>query len=345
LKECLGLPRLLETVIEVAKESCGRPELLCADIRSRVLTRYEAKTKYSNAAMRAATLVAAFSTKFGYVETVLRKQQVTEAELSGYLVRCQNSPAIPPLLLPVWLELENDTASTALLRHAVAIYTLSETSSGKAFAPRFERQLGYLYQLRSLVDAIQRSDQASGAFGDRTVQGLLGHFCVAREDSTSNLILEEVLPTNQKSELEGMPQDPANMTPGTIYLPKSDEPGFDVALVEKTKTGERLLILIEAKLSLPNATTRLSVKMIADKLRKSLRRPEVKTHFDAGRLCFIVGGLQKLTSARRGSIEEQVAQKFAAAEAERVLQSLVVLTLEWTTHLLTPTLASLPPFC
>jgi hypothetical protein len=113
LHECIGVPRLLETVVLVARDFPENDESVVDVIREKVTTKFRAKGKYNNEDLRDKAMFAALSC---YCKHVPARQHLSnEAEKEGYLFRVgdESHAVIPPLLLRLWHEITVASPSEA----------------------------------------------------------------------------------------------------------------------------------------------------------------------------------------------------------------------------------------
>jgi hypothetical protein len=371
LRECAGVPRLLEKVFLTAGSSRINDDSSCEAIRAEVGRLFETHDKYDNRQLRNDALLAALSGTWRQASDD-RLQKTLEAEREGYLF----DGTIPPLLLMWWSDMRDEPAKSdemhALLQAAVGIYTLSDDVGGAMHGPRFEKQLAHLWRILTITDAVWRRDEASES-RPRTIHGMLGGGQVAvannavachEPDAAFNVELRELRPAvllERFQELDKPAADPTDVpaTPklGTPYFPKDQQnPGFDFAIFERTVDGGVQLVLVETKFSAQGATTApLSKKDIVDKYVKAIEgRPEVRARLLQGQLCYVIGGLREVQNGAIDDVDGVVEAIVEALQQKDVVRdpslqqlvggSLVLLTRGHTELLLTPTLSSLPPF-
>jgi hypothetical protein len=373
LNECLGVPRVLEKVFLAADSPLITGDSSCEAIRLKVGHLFESHHKYKVRHLRNDALVAALSGPWRPTSEK-RQEQTGAAEREGYLF----DGRIPPLLLFWWSAMPDEQCHAdeahALLKAAIGIYTLSQVVDGAEHGTRFERQLAHLWRILTITDAVSRRE------GDRhvkrTIHGVLGRGLLdvaggavsvrSLDDAAAafNLSLNEPdteLLHQPFQELDKPDKGPtnvqANAAHGIPYFPKDKQnPGFDFAMKEPTSVaGGHVLVLVEAKFSGVDATTKLSQGDIVDKFVLAVKdRPSVQKCLLESRLCYIIGGLQsmnynviehreKLIDAIVKSLRFKNVAKHVSLKT-LVGQSLVLLTREHVEALLTPTLASLPPF-
>jgi hypothetical protein len=371
LRECLGVPRLLEKVFKVAGEAHIDAHSACDTIRTMVAIHFESGMKYRNRMLRFDALLAALSGPWRPASDA-RQQKTRAAEREGYLF----DGKIPPLLLKWWWSMDDECGQAdemhALLQAANGIYILSDEVSGAEHGPRFERQLAHLWRILTITDAVSRRE--CDEVRPRTIHGILGKAQLNRssravspradDTATFNRVLKDIdavqlsRPSEELDKPAASHTDvPADLVHGIPYFPKDKQnPGFDFVVVEPAAGGGGVQVLVEAKFSAEEATTSpLSQAAIVEKYVKAIRgRPTVREHLLAGRLCYLIGGLRKVQEGVMRDIDTVVSAIVDALRKGDVVQhdgllqlvrgSLVLLTRGHTEALLTSTLSSLPPF-
>lgn len=374
LHECIGVPRLLETVVLVARDFPDNDESAVDVIREKVTAKFRAKGKYQDEDLRDKAIFAALSCYCKH--TLVRQRSSNEAEKEGYLFRVgDEGPAvIPPLLLRRWQEMTAFSLSETyvLVRAASNICSLSDVREGAEHGRPFEKQLAHLFRIIAVVDTIWRQETLSfhRSHLPRTLLGQLGNKSIlAVGASVARSVLLDPQAAFNKSLIEpnardlmqafvplnGVADIPFDAESGTTYLPSNPQnPGYDFAIIDALALEEgNLITLVESKFSTEFAATKLSWTEIKDKFLGALRdRPEIQKAFLAGRLCYIIGGLrhvQEKVQSQRPQLVEEIASKIRnelsmLATPTLVGRALVVLSRDLVGELLTPTLAELPPF-
>ncbi len=285
---------------------------------------------------------------------------------------------IPPLLLRWWWTMADEQGQAdethALLKAAVEIYALSDEVGAAEHGPRFELQLSHLWRILTITDAVSRRESPERP-SRRTIRAMLGgglhegaddsvaptSLTVAQAAFNQELGEQDVSRLLENFAKLDKPSHsptavPSDGLPGRMYFPEDKQnPGFDFTVVEPScGQGRPVQVLVEAKFSGEDASTELSQKEIVDKFANAVKgRPFVKECLLQGRLCYVIGGLrnvqaQVLTNrdALIGDIVTRLESTGVAGTSLKNLigQSLVLLTRKHVEVLLTPTLASLPPF-
>ena len=381
LRESLGIPRLLEYIFRVAETLVLEDGTATDVIRHKVQVAFSAKGKYADVGYCSDSIFAAFSTYRGH--SPARETRTKLAEREGYLFKAGSDFQVPPLLLRWWrgfLEQSGDINAMALVRAANNIISQSDIPDGPEHAHRWERQLAHLWRILMITNKMWR---AENEIRSRTLLGQLGsgskiHDIVLASVAPDvaklavfNCELEEF--TSEESTLDfgtieqpqsGATDLPPNMGYGRIYFPADrSNPGFDFAVADQKKLRngqepEDVITLVEAKFSAPGSTTQLTKKDIKEKFNLMLKgRPTVQKAFLEKRLCYVIGGLrnpqvQAVVKDMPGLIDEiannisSFNESASSFEEKRSLVSrcLVILSREHVLGLLTPSLASLPPF-
>ena len=352
LRECAGVPRLIEKVFEVARSPAMNDESSLDAIRVWVGTKFEQLSKYRNRRHRNAALVSALSF---HAQSQAREDQTRAAEREGYLF----DGLIPPLLLKWWW-VEPDEQGVldeahALLKSACEMRAMSDVVGGSQHGPNFEKQMANLWKMLTITDSIFRSEEGSSQ--PRSIWGMLGGAVlpaagrmVSRYSAAAAFkkpLREVDTWSSLKSKEEFQGDLPVRMELNTCYFPKSaSHSGFDFALLEPYG-DQGVLVLVECKFSKDLATTKLSTKDIVNKFVLALRnRPNIQRFLAEGRLCFVIGGLRKCTVDVEAAATEIVGKlkKELDISEQHVHSSLIVLHREHTKALLRPTLSGLPPF-
>mmetsp|Transcript_71358 Transcript_71358/g.231909 ORF Transcript_71358/g.231909 Transcript_71358/m.231909 type:complete len:708 (-) Transcript_71358:120-2243(-) len=370
LRDCLGIPRLVESTMQAAGTVCSLAGWSVDTISGEVSKVFSGARKYPNFSYRRDALFAALTRYRVHCEVRDARTQVAERE--GYLFGNQ----IPPILLRWWLaSMMPGSADEAavLLKSANQIISFSDIRDGASHGKPFERQLAHLWRILTVTDTIWRSEQ-SGERKPRTVLGMLGKGCVdlARtsvakmSDTTAsfNRALAHVESdllcggfVELKKPAVGPTDVPAELEVGTTYFPEDPQnPGFDFAVVDKLADSEGVLLtVVEAKYSGEGATTKLGNDDIAKTFKNALQeRPELQKVFLDGRLCYVIGGMMRVQDSMI-SDKKGVVSAIAAAVVKimpnnkdmmigLVERSLVVLNRAHVQVLLSPTLSRLPPF-
>ncbi|CAJ1408814.1 unnamed protein product [Effrenium voratum] len=352
LRECAGVPRLIEKVFEVARSPAMNDKSSCDAIRVWVGTKFQQLSKYKNRNHRSAALVSALSF---HAQSQAREDQTRAAEREGYLF----DGLIPPLLLKWWWVGPDEQGvldeAHALLKSACEICAMSDVLGGAQHGPNFEKQMASLWKMLTITDSIFRREEGRGQ--PRSILGMLGG---NRLPAASRMVsrysaaaafdkpLREVATWSLlKSKEEFQGDLPVRMELNTCYFPKSPSySGFDFALLEPYG-DQGVLVLVECKFSKELATTKLSTEDIVNKFVLALRNcPNIQGFLAEGRLCFVIGGLRECTvdvEAAATEIVGKLKKEFDISE-QQVHSSLIVLHREHTKALLRPTLSCLPPF-
>ncbi|CAJ1443945.1 unnamed protein product [Effrenium voratum] len=301
LRECAGVPRLIEKVFEVARSPAMNDKSSCDAIRVWVGTKFQQLSKYKNRNHRSAALVSALSF---HAQSQAREDQTRAAEREGYLF----DGLIPPLLLKWWWVGPDEQGvldeAHALLKSACEICAMSDVLGGAQHGPNFEKQMASLWKMLTITDSIFRREEGRGQ--PRSILGMLGG---NRLPAASRMVsrysaaaafdkpLREVATWSLlKSKEEFQGDLPVRMELNTCYFPKSPSySGFDFALLEPYG-DQGVLVLVECKFSKELATTKLSTEDIVNKFVLALRNcPNIQGFLAEGRLCFVIGGLRECT--------------------------------------------------
>ena len=316
IRECLGLPRLLECVFKVARFEELEDGTTTNEVRRAVERPFNPQGKYENEQWRCAAVFAAFSTYQHHTEH--RRALIKKAEDKGYLFFRGSSNSsehvlIPPVILRWWRQdfprVDDDT--DALLRAASQFVSLSNT--GQRDGKPWEKQLVHLWRILTITDRMWRAEQKGQL--PRTILGQLGlksKLCNivrtsvypgAFSDNTAvfNYRLKEVDSYKLMKDFKmvkrvgGHVADvPGDMKAGETYFPLDDNnTGFDFAVADKI-VGRRakglLITFVEAKFSSPNSSAKLRAEDIVNKFLLALEgRPIVKRAFAERRLCYVIG--------------------------------------------------------
>jgi hypothetical protein len=377
VRDCAGIPRLLEVVCKLVG-TCGSAPTL-QGVRAVVAKDDMVIAKQTDEASRNEAVLSAFSA-WRFLPPIdvnaknAFKHSVDALMKNGYLYRISEEPdteaawqqaGVPPLMLRAW-DIKYTSDSNPLLSAAVAFLSKDDVVGAYDGRRDFEPQAEALIELLFLVDREWRvRASAAGTLSTpRTLRSLFGadkdaldgavHASACGDPAaTFNLqlfghsrIKRTELDATFKSGFGGLACDQLNH----FLLPNYK--GADAVLkLRLVAVGDAaLFVLFQWKFSDPSSAGGYDHY---SSLAKTLAgRPELQAAFKGGRLCFVLLGARdtvRLTEIQFRNIVDAVVKEaglglLRPVIEELVAKSLVVIGKEHAKTLMGPTLASLVQF-